>query len=119
MNGSLYTGLGQYDRSCSILFLRKHSSFCYYSPILKKVGYTGFGLSVIASDRPSGFFFRSISSEQIDRISPNFGYALISIRSSLGLLHIIFLSFVIALRPLIDVRISLKILFPLNILRTN
>ena len=62
------------------------------------------------------FCFPSI---EIDRISPNFVYTLILTRSKLGLLHIIFRTFVIELRPLIDVRISFRILFWLNILRTE
>ena len=36
------------------------------------------------------FYFRSLSWEQIDRIAPNFIYAFILSRSTLGLLHIIF-----------------------------
>ena len=36
------------------------------------------------------FDFRSISREQIDRISPNFVNAFILTRSKLGLLHFIF-----------------------------
>ena len=40
------------------------------------------------------FHFRSISWEQMDRISPNFIYAFILTRSSLGLLQVIFRSFV-------------------------
>ena len=51
----------------------------------------------------------------MDRISPNFIYAFILTRSTLGLLHIIFCTFVPELWPLI----YSKILFPLNILRTN
>ena len=51
----------------------------------------------------------------MDRISPNFIYALILTRSILGLLHIIFCSFVPELWPLV----YSKIPFPLNILRTN
>ena len=43
------------------------------------------------------FSFRSISWEQIDRISPNFMYALIFTRSSLGLLQVIFRTFVLEL----------------------
>ena len=39
------------------------------------------------------FRFRSISWEQIDRISPNFIYAFLLNRSSFGLLHIIFAHF--------------------------
>ena len=53
--------------------------------------------SFCMSVHPSGFCFRSISSEPMDRISPNFIYALISTRSRLGLLHIIFQAFVIEL----------------------
>ena len=51
----------------------------------------------------------------MDRISPNFIYAFILARSTLGLLHIIFLTFVPELLPLIYIKIS----FPSNILRTN
>ena len=51
----------------------------------------------------------------MDRISPNFIYAIILTRSMSGLLHIIFCSFVPELWPLIYSKISL----PLNILRTN
>ena len=40
----------------------------------------------------------------MDRILPNFVYALISTRSRLGLLHVIFFNFVTELWPLIDVR---------------
>ena len=61
------------------------------------------------------FLFPSLSWEQIDRISPNFIYAFILTRSTLGLLHIIFCTFVPVLWPLIYA----KILFLLNILRTN
>ena len=51
----------------------------------------------------------------MDRISPNFIYAFILTRSTLGLLHIIFRTFVPELWPFI----YSKIWFPLNILRTN
>ena len=51
----------------------------------------------------------------MDRISPNFINAFILSRSSFGMLHLIFRSFVPELWPLI----YSKILFPLNILRTN
>ena len=51
----------------------------------------------------------------MDRISPNFIYAFILIRSTLGLLHIIFRTFMPELWPLIDA----KILFLLIILRAN
>ena len=53
----------------------------------------------------------------MDRISPNFIYALIltTSRSTLGLLHIIFRTFVPELWPLIYVKIS----FPFNILKRN
>ena len=53
--------------------------------------------------------------EQLDRILPNFVYALILTRSRMVLLPVIFCEFVTELGPLIGVRI----LFPLNILRTN
>ena len=51
----------------------------------------------------------------MDRISPNFIYAFILTRSMLGLLHIIFRTFVPELWPLIYAKISI----PFNILRTN
>ena len=51
----------------------------------------------------------------MDRISPNFLYAFILTISSLGLLHIIFCTYVPELWPLI----SQKKLFLLNILGTN
>ena len=51
----------------------------------------------------------------MDRILPNFIYAFILTRSKLRLLHIIFCTFVPELWPLI----YSKILFLLNILRTN
>ena len=41
----------------------------------------------------SEFRFRSISLEQIDRISSNFVYALVLIRSRFGLLPVIFCNF--------------------------
>ena len=61
------------------------------------------------------FLFRSISWEHCDRISPNFMYALILTRSTFGLLHIIFRTFVPELWPLIDAKLS----FPLNILNES
>ena len=51
----------------------------------------------------------------MDRIQPNFVYKLTLIISRLGLKSVTFRKFATELRPLID----LKILFPLNILRTN
>ena len=51
----------------------------------------------------------------MQRISPNFIYAFVLTRSTLGLLHIIFGTFVPELWPLIYSKIS----FPLNIFRTN
>ena len=53
--------------------------------------------------------------EKMDRMSPNFIYVFILTRSTLGLLNIIFRTFVPELRPLIYAKIS----FPLIILRTN
>ena len=50
----------------------------------------------------------------MDRIGPDFVYALILTRSRLGLLGIIFHKFATELQPLIDVRVS----FALNILIT-
>ena len=61
------------------------------------------------------FCFRSISWDQIDRISPNFIYAFTLTKSSIGLIHLILFTFVPELWPLMYV----KIYFPLNILRTN
>ena len=61
------------------------------------------------------FRFRSISWETIDRILPWFIYKFILTRSSLGLLHVIFRTFVPELWHLIYVKIS----FPLNISRAN
>ena len=61
------------------------------------------------------FCLRSISLEQIDRLSLNFICAFILIRSSLGLLHISFRTFVPELWPLVYA----KVLYPLIILRTN
>ena len=46
-------------------------------------------------------------------ILPNFVYTLILKRSRLGLLHIIFRTFITKLWPLIDVKISFRISFPL------
>ena len=51
----------------------------------------------------------------MDIISPNLTYAFILTSSTMGLLHIIFRTFVPLLWPLIDA----KIWFPFNILRTN
>ena len=51
----------------------------------------------------------------MDRLSPNFIYAFILTRSMLGLLHIIFRTFVPELWPLI----YSEILYPFNIVRTN
>ena len=51
----------------------------------------------------------------MDRFSPNFIYAFILTKSSLGLLHVIFRTFVPELWPLIYA----TILFPLNIMRTD
>ena len=61
------------------------------------------------------FCFRWISQLQIDWFSPNFIYAFILTRSSLGLMQVIFRTFVLELWPLIYAKIS----FALNILRTN
>ena len=61
------------------------------------------------------FRFHSISWEQIDIRSPNFIYAFILTRSTFGLLHIIFRTFVPEKWPLINARVS----FTLNTLRTN
>ena len=63
------------------------------------------------------FRFRSISWEHFDIISLNFIHvcAFVLTSSSLGLLHVIFHTFVPELWPLIYAKIS----FPLNILRTN
>ena len=59
--------------------------------------------------------FHSISLEQMDRIRPNsIIYALIFIRSRLGMSAVIFGKFIINLWLLTDVKLS----FPLNIFRT-
>ena len=59
--------------------------------------------------------FRLISLEQMDRIRPkSIIYALIFIRSRLGMLAVIFGKFIINLWLLTDVKLS----FPLNIFRT-
>ena len=50
----------------------------------------------------SDFCFRSISLEQMDRISSNFVNALILTRSGLVLLPVIFRKFVKELRPLMS-----------------
>ena len=57
----------------------------FYNSALKKVGYLGFGLSVIPSIYPSVRPSVIISSEQIDRFSPNFIYAIIFTRSRVGI----------------------------------
>ena len=54
------------------------------------------------------FCFRSISLEQIDKISQNFLYEFILTRSKLELLHLIFGTFVPELWPLIYDRISFR-----------
>ena len=51
----------------------------------------------------------------MDRISPNFIYAFILTKSTLGLLHNIFCILVLELWPLI----YSEILFPLKLLKTN
>ena len=61
------------------------------------------------------FRFRSISWERIDVTWPNFAYALILIRSRLGLLRVNFRKIITELWPLIDVRIS----FPLKYLENE
>ena len=61
------------------------------------------------------FRFCSIPWEIKERISPNFIYAFILTRSTLGLSHIIIRTFV----PELWLWIYSKILLPLNILRTN
>ena len=70
---------------------------------------------VMALDLCQKFVSAPLSWEQIDRISPNFIYAFILTRSTMGLLHIIFCTFVPVLWPLIYAKIS----SPFNILRTN
>ena len=63
----------------------------------------------------SKFHFSSISWDLLDIFSPNFIYAFMLTRSSLGLLHVIFRKFVPELWPFIYA----KILFPFNILINN
>ena len=61
------------------------------------------------------FRFCSISSEQIDKMSPNFIYAFILTRSSLGLLHIILIHLCQSYGPWFTPKFHV----PLNILKTN
>ena len=68
---------------------------------------------VMAPDLRQNFISAQYLLEQIDRISPNFIYAFTLTRSSMGLIHIIFFTFVPELWPLIYAKIS----FWLNILR--
>ena len=56
------------------------------------------------------FCFHSIR-DHIDRISPNFIFALLLTRSRLGLLHIIFVLFETELWPLIYVRIVFLLIY--------
>ena len=86
-----------------------------YSPALKKGGIYRIWVVWPFVFRSYFFHFRLISWELFYRIYPNFVCALILAWSSLGLLHIIFPKFVPELRPLINA----KILFQLNISRTN
>ena len=91
-----------------------------YSPAL--IGGGGaildFGLSIILS-LSCNFISAQYLENKLTICLPYFVYVLILTRSRLGLLHIIFCTFVIELWPLTDVRISFRILFPFNILRTN
>ena len=94
--------------------------WCYYSPTLKKWGLYRIWVvchSVCLSVCSSFIIFRfpSISWEILYRIYQNFVCALILTRLGLGLLHVIFGTFVTELWPLIYTIIS----FPFNILRTN
>ena len=96
--------------------------------------YTSFFPSLYQSYSPlftPKFCFRSISWELLDIFLPNFIYALILTRSSLGLLHVIFWKLVPDLWPFIMALYLLqnfvstwpfiysKISCPLNILRTT
>ena len=86
----------------------------YYSPSLKKWGYTGFTMSFRRSVLPlfsysvipSKFHFHSISWEPVNRIWPNFVCTLTLTRSSLGLLTVIFCKILTELPPLIDVGVA-------------
>ena len=66
-----------------LLIFSQSSDGLYYSPALKKGGYTGFGLSVIPSFRQSVIILFPFDIFRTkDRISPNFAYASISTKSS-------------------------------------
>ena len=78
--------------------------YLHYSPTMKK------GHSVRHN---------FVSTQYFEKKLIEFHQTLILTRSRLGLLLIIFLAFVIELWPLIDVRISFRISFTLNILRTE
>ena len=82
------------------------------SPALKKGGYSGFGLSAITSILHSvrHSIRHNVSAQYLENNLIEFHKNLyISTRSWLGLLHIFFLTFVIELWPLTDVRISFSI----------
>ena len=66
----------------------------------EKVGvYIGFGVVL------HSIHHNSVSAQYLDRISPNFVYAMILTRSRLGLLHVSFHTFVPELWPLIYAKI--------------
>ena len=79
---------------------------CHFSHICTRV---------MALDLRQNFVSAQYLLEQIDRMSPNFIYALILTSNSIGLLHIIFRTFGLELSPLIYANIS----FLFNIFRTN
>ena len=62
------------------------------------------------------FCFSSTSCEQIDKISPNFAYAFLSTRSRLGLLPVIFCTFVLDLWSLINSKICFLLISWLGLL---
>ena len=82
-----------------MLFLQKKCIYSIASPPLKKWCYTGFGLSDIPSIRHNFVSAQYLENEL--RVLANFVYALILTRPRLGLLLIIFLTFVTELLPLI------------------
>ena len=95
---------GPYNRYV-LLIMTLMGTTCNPSTTWSRLGfYTSFFGHLYQSYDPwftPEFCFRSISLEQIDQFSLNFIYAFILIRSSFGLLHVIFRTFVQELWPLI------------------
>ena len=102
--------IGRISPNFIYAFILERSSFLIVAPLFLQIC-----TRVMALYLCWNFVFHSISWELTIILSPNFIYAFILIRSSLGLLHVIFGIFVPELWPLNYA----KILFPFNILRTN